>query len=84
MVYINHTTKSSSQIKCNNKIFSQIILSNYLNFFLEFNFLLMAVRDNLLLRTLLKKEKDELIKKIIFNASSLKFITNTFKMQGIM
>ena len=77
VVYINHTTKSSSKIKCNNKIFSQIILSSYLNFFLEFNFILMAVKDNLLLRTLLKKEKDELTKKIIFDASSLKFITNT-------
>ena len=34
VVYFNHTTKSSSKIKCNNKIFSQIILSSYLNFFL--------------------------------------------------
>ena len=37
----------------------------------------MVVRDNLSLRKLLKKEKDELIKKIIFNASSLKSISET-------
>ena len=79
VVYINHTKNPSSKIihKSNNKIFSQIILDSYLNFFLEFTFLLMVIRDNLLLRKLLKKEKDELIKKIIFNASSLKLVSKT-------
>ena len=59
VVYINHTLNSPSKIiyKIKDKTFSQIILNDYLNFFLEFTFLLRAFRDNLLLRTLLKKEK---------------------------
>ena len=79
VVYINHTLTSPSKIihKIKDKTFSQILLNDYLNPFLEFTFILRVFIDNLFLRRLLKNERDEFINKIISNASSTELILQT-------